>query len=405
MKTSTLFAIACLLAAPLAAADAPAWIPVQAYLTDADGNPLSGQHEIDLSVYDSASGGNALFSEAHTTMVDNGLVTLYLGDNQPLDLGLFRDNQELFLGVEVDSDGEMSPRFTLGAVPYAGFAQHAGDAQTLQGLSPAAFRATANPVAWANLGGIPAGVGDGDDDTLAGMGCAEGNVAKFIAGFWQCAQDESGMGVHTHDGADITSPVAVAQSANAAPWSGLSGVPAGFADGVDNVGSGLDGSGTVNSLALFSAADAVGDSVVVQDGVNIGIHKTPADKLDVNGITRATAFRSNAGSVLVAPGATETVGLTFTRRSVYVVKASWTGGMMEGTRAWFVLTHHDMNNLTGQPTIIEIGMTSGSYHYSDTLNLTQDGSLANNQLLLSCNRSHGNDSRSCYWSISNLSYH
>ncbi len=402
MKTITLFAIACLLAAPVAWADAPAWVPVQAYLTDADGNPLAGQHDLTLTLYDAASGGNSLFSETHSTMVEAGLVTVYLGENQALDLGLFRDHQEVFLGVEVDADGEMSPRFTLGAVPYAGFAQHAGDAQTLQGMTPADFRTAADPVAWADLGSVPADLADGDGDTLAGLACADGNVAKFVAGVWQCAQDESGMGAHTHDGADITSPVAAAQSA---PWSGLTDIPAGFADGVDNVGAGLGGSGTVNNLPLFTAADAVGDSVVVQEGTSIGIDKaSPEDKFDVNGVARATAFRSDAGAVLVNPGETGTATLTFGYRSVYIVKASWRGGYQEGTRAWFVLTHNDINNLTGRPAIFEIGMTTGSYHYSDTLTLTEDDSLGWNQLKLSCSRTVGNDARNCRWAMTRLSF-
>ncbi len=402
MKIRTVLAIACWLLPALSLAAAPAWIPVQAYLTDADGNPLDGEHDIDLRLYDADAGGAALFDENHTVMVEQGLVTLYLGANQALDLSLFRDQDELYLGIEIDGDGEMSPRLTLGSVPFAGHARFADDAMTLQGHTPADFRTSGDPVGWADLSDVPAWVSDGDDDTLAGLNCSEGYVAKFLSGAWQCAQDESGMGAHTHSGDDITSAVAVAQSANSAPWAGLTGVPAGFADGVDNVGDGLGGSGTANNLALFTAADAVGDSVLVQDGTYIGVDKTPEDKLDVAGSVRAGAFRSAIGSLDVDPGTTNTEVLSFSGRSVYIVKASWSGSMMEGTRAWFVITHNDMNHFTGHPTIIEIGMTSGSYHYSSTLNLGVDANLPYNQLRLSCERSHGGDTRPCLWSTTRV---
>jgi hypothetical protein len=61
---------------------------------------------------------------------------------------------------------------------------------------------------------------------------------------------------HAHPGSDITSPVATATlafSATMAPWSGLSDVPAGFADGVDDdttytAGTGLDLTATTFSI-------------------------------------------------------------------------------------------------------------------------------------------------------------
>lgn len=412
MKNITLITMACLLAAPMVFADAPAWIPVQAYLTDSDGNPLSGEHEITLSIYETNTSGSALFSEVQTSIVENGLVTLYMGQTQSLELSMFRNTDELYLGIEVDSDGEMSPRFTLGSVPYAGFAQYAGDANTLQGYSPTDFRSSSNPVDWSDLGGVPAGIGDGDNDTLADISCSQGQVAKFSSGSWQCGDDISNA-PHTHPGTDITSPVASALSANTAntassvPWTGISGVPAGFADGVDNVGSGLGGSGTANTLAMFSAADSVTDSVITQDGTNIGIGKTPdaSNKLDVSGTVGAANFRTSYGSMSVEYNQTGTATLAFGGRSIYIVKASWGGHNIEGTRAWYVLTQNDINHFTGHPTIIEIGMSTGNYHHSDTLTLTEDDSLNWNELKLSATKSAPGDASTCRWAISRISFY
>lgn len=125
----------------------------------------------------------------------------------------------------------------------------------------------------------------------------------------------------------------------------------------------------------------------------------------INGVAEASYFQTGAGEVLVNPGETGTTALSFGKRSVYVVKASWTGGGMEGTRAWFVLTQNDMNQYTGQPTIVEIGMSQGGYHFSDTLTLEQDSALGWYQLKLSCERTSGSDARNCAWSVTRLSYH
>ncbi len=44
-------------------------------------------------------------------------------------------------------------------------------------------------VNWGNLFDVPAGLSDGDDDTLAGLSCSEGKVAKWVGGAWTCSDD------------------------------------------------------------------------------------------------------------------------------------------------------------------------------------------------------------------------
>ena len=127
--------------------------------------------------------------------------------------------------------------------------------------------------------------------------------------------------------------------------------------------------------------------------------------IEVIGHATARSFNTESGEILVDPGATEEVALTFGERSVYLVKASWGGGYMEGTRAWFVLTQNDLNSVTGQPTIIEIGMSLGQAHHSETLTLEQDPALGWSQLKLSCSRTNGSDSRLCRWAISRVLFH
>ncbi len=182
MKTRILLMLACLFVPTLAMAQAPAWMPVQAYLADAEGSPLTGEHDIILTLYGTDVGGQALFAETQTVLLEDGLATLFLGSNQPLDLSLFANNSELFLGIAVDEDPEMTPRFPLGTVPFAAFAEQAGNALSLDGRAATEFRLAAD-----------------DADSLAAMSCVDGQVAKASATGWICADD-----FNTDSGGDIT---------------------------------------------------------------------------------------------------------------------------------------------------------------------------------------------------------
>jgi len=90
-------------------------IPIQGRLTDAGGNPLDGIYSIQFSLYDVSSGGTALCSDTNAVAVDNGLFySEILGDCSGV-----ADGQQLYLGVKVESDPEMTPRQGIYPVPYA----------------------------------------------------------------------------------------------------------------------------------------------------------------------------------------------------------------------------------------------------------------------------------------------
>jgi hypothetical protein len=109
----------------VAAAQAPAQLPMQGFLTDAGGTAIDQEVTIVFSVYDADTGGTALFAETQTVMVENGFFSADIGAVQPLDLALFRDNGTTFLGIQVGADPEMTPRMQLGSVPYAAVAEYA----------------------------------------------------------------------------------------------------------------------------------------------------------------------------------------------------------------------------------------------------------------------------------------
>lgn len=103
-------------AVPEAAADVVgSYIPVQGRLTDASGNPLNGSFSITFRLYATLSGGTALCSDTNTVLVDKGLFSSEIWGSCQDEM----DGQQLYLSIEVGTDGEMTPRQPIYAVPYA----------------------------------------------------------------------------------------------------------------------------------------------------------------------------------------------------------------------------------------------------------------------------------------------
>jgi hypothetical protein len=130
------------IAAPAAGyAEAPPLLAVQGYLTNPDGVPIDGDHRVIFFLYDAETDGAVLHTDSFNNLeLNRGSFFVYLGsqEDQELDLGLFRDNQDMWLEVVVDNE-TISPRTRLASVGYAGFAQTCGDATTLQGNESSAF--------------------------------------------------------------------------------------------------------------------------------------------------------------------------------------------------------------------------------------------------------------------------
>jgi hypothetical protein len=90
------------------------YVPIQGRLTDAGGSALNGDYEITANIYDAATGGTAVCSWSGTTSVANGLFMVnMLCWNQAI------DGKQLYLGITVGDDPEMTPRQQVYAVPYA----------------------------------------------------------------------------------------------------------------------------------------------------------------------------------------------------------------------------------------------------------------------------------------------
>ncbi|MBL7157328.1 MAG: discoidin domain-containing protein [Candidatus Omnitrophica bacterium] len=95
----------------------PHLIRFQGTLKDRDGIPLEGTLALIFRLYNVETGGSPLWEESQQGInMENGLLDVELGSVTPLNLSF---DEQYWLGVEVESDGEMTPRFKLTAVPYA----------------------------------------------------------------------------------------------------------------------------------------------------------------------------------------------------------------------------------------------------------------------------------------------
>ena len=93
---------------------APGAIPIQGRLTNASGAPLNGTVDLTFKIYDSAAAVTALCSDIRTVTVANGLFS-DLMDHCYTDI----NGQKLWLGIQVGTDPEMTPRLPLTSVGYA----------------------------------------------------------------------------------------------------------------------------------------------------------------------------------------------------------------------------------------------------------------------------------------------
>lgn len=98
-----------------AAAAVGAVVPIQGYLTDSGGTPLNGSHNVRARIYDALTGGTTLCDDTDAVTVDNGQFNMNMHFCSASDI----DGEQIYLGVQVGADPEMTPRQAIYPVPYA----------------------------------------------------------------------------------------------------------------------------------------------------------------------------------------------------------------------------------------------------------------------------------------------
>jgi hypothetical protein len=90
-------------------------ISYQGMVTDSEGNPVNGYHELIFKIYDNATGGNLLWCDSLYILIEQGLFSCVLGSSwSPLNLAF---DQPYWLEVSVNY--ETMPRVLLTSVGYA----------------------------------------------------------------------------------------------------------------------------------------------------------------------------------------------------------------------------------------------------------------------------------------------
>ena len=92
-------------------------IRFQGVLKGGSGAPLEGTYVMTFRLYDAAAEGTALWEELHSSVVvTNGILDIELGNENIIELPF---DKQYWLGIEVQGDGEMTPRFKMTYTPYA----------------------------------------------------------------------------------------------------------------------------------------------------------------------------------------------------------------------------------------------------------------------------------------------
>jgi hypothetical protein len=150
----------------------------QGELRDARG-PVGDACDLRFWLWDAAIGGSQVGSTVTlegVTLVD-GLFTAQLDFGADAFQGDARW-LEVAAACPAGSGGYalLEPRQRLTASPYALYALRAP---------------------WGGLGGVPAGLADGDNDTLGGLSCANGQVAEWNGAAWTCGDDITAVNAGT----------------------------------------------------------------------------------------------------------------------------------------------------------------------------------------------------------------
>ena len=165
----------------------PIQVNQQGRLLYADGEGLTGSHQLIFQLYDEQTGGDIQWAESITVQFNNGYYSTMLGTDEetnPLDNSIFA-NYPLYLELKVNGEA-LSPRHQLTSVPYA---QIAGVAESVDGGT---VRASEIIVGGQTvIDGDGNWVGPGMTDTLSSLSCALGEIAGWNGSAWTCVSDNT----------------------------------------------------------------------------------------------------------------------------------------------------------------------------------------------------------------------
>ena len=225
----------------------PQTITYQGLLRE-DGDLVTGSKSVTFRIYGASTGGTALWTETQTVEFDNGAFAVVLGSETAIPTTVF-EGQRRWLSVSIEGGDEMLPRPEIVSVGYAFHAKTADDAAMLDGRESWEYAGAththdtryytisqlsqtdgdppnegSNRIHWDVLKGVPTGFADGVDNM--------GGVTDH--GLLTGLSDDDHPQYARKTILQTTDGNAPNEGSNQVHWDNLTGVPADFADGVDN---------------------------------------------------------------------------------------------------------------------------------------------------------------------------
>jgi hypothetical protein len=281
--TLTLVPFVLAIGIPAAWSQMPETLSFQGRLTDNTGNPVNGPVNLTFRLYDAENGGTEIWSETKPGVnVSSGIYGVLLG---AAGWGTADFSAPYWLSVQVGTDAEMAPRYTLASSPYAMRAKKAGDAGQLDGKAASVYLDLAQ-----HTGTLPLAKGGTGTTSFAagsvvfsnGMALAEDNANLF----WDDTSNRLGIGTTTpgatldvRGGVNVTGNASIAGTLTGATWNGGT-------IGVAYGGTGLTASGASGNYLRCNNSIWTSSPILVSD-LPAHAHDASYWKLTGNGGTTA----------------------------------------------------------------------------------------------------------------------
>jgi hypothetical protein len=366
VRLAPLAALALFAGTARAAAPAP-YLSYSGYLLDGAGQPVTSLSTLQFNFYTTAGGTTPVYSDSLTvTPSSDGYFTAIIGVNTALDPATFK--VALWMGIKVNTDPvEMSPRVQLTSGPYSLTADwqyltnvpatFTPSSHTHSGSDITSAVANALAVPWTGITGTIFG-GTGTASTAAHSDHDHNGTYAQLAAFNALA-----------------TPGTINTAGNPVDWTKLKGVPAGFADGVDDTGlasvttdASLSGAGTGASPLAVNPAN-----VQSRVGQSCG-GNTFIQSVNQNGtVNCGTGNTGTVTSVAAAPtpGNPIVIGGTLAAPTIDITKATAsTGGYLSGAD-WSAFAAKGNGTVTSVGT--GAGLTGGPISGTGTISIVAGG--------------------------------